>query len=136
MKIKNLSIIIFVLAATVLLSEAGDTTLRSLWASPAYSVKSFPDLWRPKKFPPPVRDVEVFKKFDIKSNGISITNFVSHYGIPDRYLISNRKNGQNFLIYDLPSGYNVALYVHEPPYDTFKAIVIIDSAGDLVRLIK
>ena len=136
MKMKNLSIIIFILAATVLFSEAGDTTLRSLWASPSYSVKPVPDLWRPKKFPSTVRDVEAFKNFDLKSNGISITNFVSHYGIPDRYLINHRKDGQNFLIYDLPSGYNVALYVHKPPYDTFAAIVIIDSAGDLVRLIK
>ena len=122
--------------ASVPLVEGADTTLRSLWASPDYSAKPFPGAWRPKKFPSTARDVLAFKKFDLKSTGVSISNFVARYGIPDRYLVSQQSNGQHFLIYDLPSGHSVALYVHKPPYNTFAAIVIIDSAGNLVRLIK
>jgi hypothetical protein len=129
--------LIFLLLGTpVLLAEAGDTTLLSLWASRDYQVEPFPDVWRPETIPPTVREVALFKGFDLKQAGSTITSFVARYGIPDRYSVTQKSDGQNFLIYDLPSGHSVGLYVRKPPYKTFSAVVIIDSGGNLVLLIK
>lgn len=129
-------LIVLFLLTNVLLVAAGETTLRSLWASPNYCAKPYPEKWRPEQFPSTVREIVVFKIFDLKSTGVSITNFVARFGVPDRYLVAKQNNGQNFLVYDFPTGHSVGLYVHAPPNNQFSAIVIIDSAGNLVRLVK
>jgi hypothetical protein len=128
--------IVLVLMVNVHFVDAGETTLRSIWTSPNYCAKPFPDEWRPKLCPSTVREMVAFMDFDLKSAGVSIPNFVACFGSPDRYLVARQNNGQNFLIYDFPTGQSLALYVHEPPDNKFSAIVIVDSAGNLVRLIK
>jgi hypothetical protein len=55
---------------------------------------------------------------------------------PSRYLTTKRTGGQDFLIYDLPSGHAVALHVPKPAADAFAVCVIVTSDGSLVRLIK
>jgi hypothetical protein len=122
------------LSAAVLIAGTGDTTLRPLWASRAYNAKPLPAAWHSKTVARTERDVAAFQAFSSRS--LSITNFLATYGLPDRYLVTARRGGQDFLIYDLPSGHSVALYVPKPPAKLFAAIVIIDVRGDLVRLIK
>jgi hypothetical protein len=128
--------IVFCLLLSVapLLVAAEKDTLRRVWASPAYEKKQFPEAWRPAIVPPTEGVVAAFKAYELKS--LSIRAFVARYGMPDRYLVTQKKEGQDFLIYDLPSGHCVAIYVPKPPHESFSAIVIIDSAGDIVRLIK
>jgi hypothetical protein len=67
---------------------------------------------------------------------MSIRAVVDRFGTPDRYLVSRRGDESDFLIYDLPSGHAVALYVLRPPEDHFAAAVIIDANGKDLRLVK
>jgi hypothetical protein len=125
-----------VFCVTAALADSDKTTLRKMWASSHYTTNSFPAAWRPTKFPATASDVRSFESFSLHAESLSITNFIAKYGLPSRYLTTKRADGQDFLIYDLPSGHAVALYVPKPPGDTFAACVIITSDGSLVRLIK
>jgi hypothetical protein len=136
MRTKVSTFIVFFLTAGVILAQAADTALRSAWASRAYTVKPLPELWRPKRIPSGQPDVASFLKFDLMTGSLSIKDFVERYGLPDRYLVTHRRERQDFLIYDLPSGHAVALYVPKPPDKIFFAVVIIDRRGNFVRLTK
>jgi len=123
------------LCATVAVAESDKTSLWKLWRSSHYSSKTIPEAWRPTKIPATSSDLNSFESLSAQEN-LSIPKFIARYGLPHRYLITERKDGQDFLIYDLPSGHAVALYVSKPPVVTFSACVIITSDGSLVRLIK
>ena len=112
------------------------TSLRKRWSSPDYTTNSLPAVWRPNNIPATASDVSEFERFTLKTESLSIPKFIGRYGLPSRYLVTQRKKGQDFLIYDLPSGHAVALYVPKLPADTFAACVIITSDGGLVKLIK
>ncbi len=112
------------------------TTLRKMWTSPDYATNTVPTVWRPSKIPAAASDVAAFERFSLTTNSISISKFMARYGLPNRYLTTGRDGGQDFLIYDLPSGHAVALYVPKPPADTFAACVIITADGSLVKLVK
>jgi hypothetical protein len=122
-------------AAPVLAAKEKDY-YHPLWASRAYVPKPFPAEWRPQNPPQTETDLAAFEKYDLRVDPFSIRAFVARYGIPQRYLVSTGGSKQNFLIYDLPSGHSVALYVYKPPADTIEAAIIIDSHGKLLRLIK
>lgn len=116
-------------------ADEGKTALRKLWLSPDYTTNSVPTIWCPQRVPTPVTNVAEFERFPA-SESFSIPKFIARYGLPSRYLKTERNHGQDFLIYDLPSGHAVALYVPKPPIETFAAAVIITSDGSLVKLIK
>ena len=120
---------------TAAFAGSDKTTLRKMWASSQYTTNSIPTAWRPAKIPATTSDVRAFESFS-HTEGLSITNFIAKYGLPHRYLTTKQADGQDFLIYDLPSGHAVALYVYNPTNDHFGACVIITSDGSLVRLIK
>jgi|SRR5438046_8215132 len=128
--------ILVVLTAGVVSADSGETGLRALWASRAYLAKPLPESWRPEKVPPSERDVSAFQRFNFKLDSLSIPKFLARYGLPNRYLVTQRQGKNDFLIYDLPSGHAVALYVNKPPRDEFSALVIIDSRGRQVTLLK
>ena len=129
---------ILFLCVTAALADSDKTTLRKIWASDRYTTNSIPAAWRPAKLPVTATDVRVFEGFSLQAEGLSITNFIAKYGLPQRYLTTKRKHDGDwdYLIYDLPSGHSVALYVPKPPGWTFGACVIITSDDSLVRLIK
>jgi hypothetical protein len=114
---------------------AADTTLRKMWASGAYKSASVPKEWRPSTIPSSERMLAAFERYSDR-DGFSIISFLSRFGMPSRYLVALRKEDQDFLIYDLASGHAVALYVSKLPSQSFAAIAIIDSTGNLVKLIK
>jgi hypothetical protein len=107
-----------------------------LWASRAYTAKPFPSEWRPPTPRPTETDLTAFQKFDLRVDPLSVRAFVARFGIPQRYLVARRSTQQDMLIYNLPSGHSVALYVYKPPIDIFGAAIIVDSEGRLLRLIK
>src|SRR5262245_5255281 len=114
---------------TAVLADSDKTTLRKMWASSQYTTNSFPVAWRPAKMPATASDVRVFERFSVPTDSMSVSNFVARFGLPSRYLTTKRADGQDFLIYDLPSGHAVALYVYNPTNDHFGACVIITSDG-------
>jgi hypothetical protein len=128
--------IILLFCATAVFADSEKTTLRKMWASRHYTTNSVPTAWRPAKIPATASDVSAFERFSLQTDSISISEFIARYGLPSRYLTTKKDEGQDFLIYDLPSGHAVALYVPKPPAGTFAACVIITSDGSLVRLIK
>jgi hypothetical protein len=128
------AILFFCVAAV--LADSDKTTLRKAWASSRYTTNSLPAAWRLTRFPATASDVRSFDSFSLQAEGLSITNFIAKYGLPSRYLTTKREGQHDFLIYDLPSGHAVALYVSKPPTDIFSACVIVTSDGALVRLLK
>ena len=129
-------IIAILLLYTAIAHANGEkTTLRALWLSRHYTTNAVPAGWQPEKIPTMVTNVAEFEHFST-TESFSISKFIARYGLPSRYLTTGRAQGQDFLVYDLPSGYAVALYVPKPPDGTFAAAAIITSDGTLVRLIK
>ena len=128
-------IAILLLGIAVARADDGKTTLRKAWQSRDYTTNALPTVWLPSSIPASITNVAEFQQFST-SESFSIPKFIGRYGLPSRYLRTERDQGQDFLIYDLPSGHAIALYVHKPPLDTFTAAVIITSDGSLVRLIK
>lgn len=112
---------------------AADKTTK-LWASPHDTTNSFPSVWRPITVPPTVSDVRQFEQFSWRTDGLSISNFVARYGLPSRYLTTQRTQQWDFAIYDIPSGHTVAPYVPKPPARGFGACVIIKPDGELTSL--
>jgi hypothetical protein len=129
------------------------TGLRQLWALSSYTTNSLPQVWQPAKVPPTTREVSEFLQWTPGTEDLSIPKFIGRYGLPNRYLTGqwvkgqvrkigpdgpafdmtdSLQQGQDFLIYDLPSGHAVALYVAKPPGDKFVTAIIIDSRGDLL----
>jgi hypothetical protein len=136
MKNKWQVIVVFILLTAVAIADSGKTSLRFKWASQEYSMKPLPEVWHPASIPSMEQRVEEFLKFSLQEGTLSIPRFIARYGLPTRYIVTGERGGQDFMIYDLPSGHAVALYVNKPPYDIFSAAVIIDSGGTLLRLIK
>ena len=136
-RMSTLRILAFLfLCVTPALADSEKTTLRKIWASSRYTTNSIPAAWRPAKIPATASDVSVFESFSLRTEGLSITNFIAKYGLPSRYMTSKRDDDWDYLIYDLPSGHAVALYVPKPPAKTFGACILITSDDSLVRLIK
>ena len=117
MRVRPVTLALLWLQAASLIALAADTTLRELWRSGGYKSKAVPELWRPKNIPPTVRDITAF--VGLKLQCVYITNFIAAYGLPDRYLAAKKQKGQDFLLYDLPSGHTAALYVPKPPAEVF-----------------
>ncbi len=128
--------ILFLLCVTMAIANPDQTALRKLWASPHYTTNSIPAAWLPAKVPVTVSDVSAFEGFSLRTDGPSIQKFIARHGVPTRYLATKQKGHANFLIYDLPSGHAVALYVSQPPTDSFAACVIVTADGSLMKLIK
>ena len=126
--------IIFLSVTAVIAAEK--TTLRKAWASRSYTTNSVPAPWRPAGIPLTATNVTAFEGFSLQTGSLSIQKFITRFGLPSRYLTTSKPGGQDFLIYDLPSGHAVALYAPKLPAEEFAACVIITSDGSLVRLIK
>jgi hypothetical protein len=126
--------VMFLSVTAVIAAEK--TTLRKTWASRSYTTNTIPAPWRPANTPPTVTDVGAFESFSLRTETLSIQKFIARFGLPSRYLATSKPGAQDFLIYDLPSGHAVALYVPKPPAGSFAALAIIASDGSLVRLIK
>jgi hypothetical protein len=127
---------LLVLCAIAAAAGSDKSTLRKIWAAPHYTTNSVPTNWLPAKIPAAASDFRAFEEFSLGTEGLSIRKFIARYGLPSRYLTTKREREPDFLIYDLPSGHAVALYVPKPPADFFLACVIIAADGSLVRLIK
>ena len=127
---------ILLLCAIAAVADSGKITLRKMWSSSHYTTNSMPTVWRPASIPATASEVSAFERFSLRTESLSISRFIGRYGLPSRYLATQKTGGQDFLIYDLPSGHAVALYVPKPPADTFAACVIITRDGSLVKLIK
>jgi hypothetical protein len=126
--------IMFLSVTAVIAAEK--TTLRKAWASRSYTTNAIPAIWRPASIPPAATDLGAFESFSLRRETLSIQKFIARFGMPSRYLATWKPGEQDFLIYNLPSGHAVALYVPKSPADSFAACVIITSDGSLVRLIK
>jgi hypothetical protein len=136
----NPRILIFLfllLAIMVLPAEAEKTALRSYWSAKHFVSRPIPEAWQAKAEQPTEQKLSEYMKFDLKS-GFSVSKIVARYGTPTRYLAAKNpeKDRDNFLIYDLPSGHSVALYVHDPPDDRCGPLVIIDAEGNDLLLVK
>jgi len=126
----------FFLTAVAPILTANEKDYHSRWLSRhGYVQKPFPLEWRPAHPPKTETDVVAFEKYDLRTESFIIPDFVARYGIPQRYLVSPREKQQS-LIYDLPSGHSVELFVHQPPEIIILAAAILDSRGKLVFLIK
>jgi hypothetical protein len=129
--------VIAILPLSIIAAIAAErTTLRMTWASRSYTTNAIPAAWLSANIPPIATDVSAFESFSLKTDSLSIQKFITRFGAPTRYLTTSKPGGQDFLIYDLPSGHTAALYVPKPPAESFAACVIITSDGSLVRLIK
>lgn len=128
---------IFFMCLTSAHAGSGETSLRHIWKSTRFTnTASIPAEWLPSAIPERVSDVVVFERFALRMDGFSIPGFIGRYGLPNRYLTATSGKTWDYLIYDLPSGHSIALYVPKPPGKTFGACVIITSDGSLVKLIK
>ena len=126
----------FLLCVAAVGANSDKTALRKAWASGYYATNSIPAAWRPAHIPATETNVTAYEHFSLRHESLLITNFIARYGLPNRYLTTQKTGRENFLVYDLPSGHAVALYVTKPPDDRFGACVIITSDGSLVSLIK
>ncbi len=128
------------------------TGLRQLWALECYTTSPLPQVWVPLKTAPTTREIAEFLHFNLQKDGAAIPAFIARYGLPDRYLTWRWDKGQilsagsnsapfppddslqgpDFLVYDLPSGHAVVLYVPKPPATNFCTSIIIDSKGNLL----
>lgn len=126
--------------------------LRELWRLSNYRTNALPNIWIPEKTPPRTLNLHEYEKFSVTEAGFSIRNFIARFGLPSRYLAGQWNKGQidrieghvpvrddsgllqgpDFLIYDLPSGHSVAVYVPKPPATNFTTASIVDSKGDLL----
>jgi hypothetical protein len=106
------------------------------WSGRDYSEHPIPDVWRGDGSIERQKDVTSYQAFTLRDSPISIRAFIARFGPPSRYMVSKRSDHSRFLVYDLPSGHMVGLYVGEPPADWFGAVVIFDSRAELVKLIK
>jgi hypothetical protein len=131
-----LRVIAILLLSVTAAIAAEKTTLRKTWASRSYATNAIPAAWRPANIPPTLTDVGTFEDLSLRTESLSIQKFITRFGLPNRYLATSKPSGQDFLIYDLPSGHAVALYAAKPPAEEFAACAIITSDGSLVRLIK
>jgi len=125
---------VLVLLVAVASAESGHTTLRKLWASHDYSPMPIPEAWRSSTLPATERDLDGFLHFHPRR--FSVSEFIQRFGVPDRYFVAADRHQWNFLIYDLPTGTTVGLYVSKPPSDLLGAAVILDAQGKLIRLFK
>jgi hypothetical protein len=103
-----------------------------MWRSPKYAKDSIPAVWLPAKIPPAVTNLAAFERTP-KSLRFRIKKFIGRYGMPSRYLRSTKDDDWNFLIYDLPSGHSVALYVGKPPNDWIEVISVLTPDGSLLE---
>lgn len=126
------------------------TGLRELWASEYYATNTLPATWTPRNRPPTTRDVGAFLQFNLQRDGSFIPSFIERFGLPTRYLTARASaegitlgidgplfppvpsQGQDFLVYDLPTGQSVALYVPKWPASEFTTAAIIDFTGNLL----
>jgi hypothetical protein len=128
------------------------TGLRQLWALGCYATNSLPQVWLPPKTPRTTPEIGEFLHFNLQKDSASIPAFIERYGLPDRYLTGSwakrqvlalgsnsapflpddSLRGPDFLIYDLPSGHAVVLYVPKPPAVAFITSIIIDAKGNLL----
>jgi hypothetical protein len=113
-----------------------DASLFRLLKSRHFRSVAVPEQWQPAVMPQTEKRVEPFLAFNLGAEGISIPQFIGHFGKPTRYLVSDTTKLPNYILYDLPSGHLVALQVHSPPSNTFAAIVVMDATGHWVSLIK
>jgi hypothetical protein len=137
-RICNLTFAVLLGSATLLAADRDEPNMRQYWASKRYRTNAFPDSWRPEKFPQPPADFEVLNKREAYLEVIvPIPKFIARFGLPNRYLTARKQEGySDFLIYDLPSGTSIALYVTRPPASGIGAAIIVDRAGKVMRLIK
>jgi hypothetical protein len=123
-------VVVLVLLLAASTAWATQDTLRKYWRR--FSRAPIPAEWQ-SSAPPRDRDVASFEKFAFPRS--SIRAVIDRFGTPDRYLVSRRENF-DFLIYDLPSGHSVVMYVTHHRLDQWVAAVIIDSHGKLIYLDK
>ena len=133
---KRLLALLFLSTTLVCSATGADTSLRKLWASSQYTSQALPAAWQVASPPAMEKDLTRYQQFEWRKDGSSIQSFINRFGIPSRYLGSRREKESDFLIYDLPSGHAVALYVPKPPATQFSACVIIAADGTLVELFK
>lgn len=114
---------------------AADTSLRASWVSKSYKASTIPQDWLPSVIPPFQQSVGAFEKLGARDVG-TIDKIIGAFGLPTRYLISDDKALQDFLIYDLSDGHCVGFYVPKPPGKHIMAGVILDPKGNLLKLIK
>ena len=128
--------ILTLLLVSVIFSSTSlaQTTLRKLWRSDRFSSAPVPAQWQASTERSRDRELAAFQRFAFPR--MSIRAVVDRFGTPDRYLVSQKHDDLNFLIYDLPSGHALALYVSRSPQDHFAAAVLIDSHGEALRLVK
>jgi len=132
----NRSILAYLIASMLaVIVRAGEqqTELRALWRSSLYSSKAVPTAWLPASVPPTERDKHAFQQ---SKQRFTTTTLIARFGLPDRYLVSQMPDKNDFLIYDLPSGVSVAVYVSEPPAQSISAIAVINAKGEMISLIK
>jgi hypothetical protein len=143
---------VFVASIDYRIDDPKSTGLRELWALPNYRTNSLPPVWRPEQPPPRPMELSAFLGFTPETHDFSISGFIGRHGLPSRYLTAHWNVGQvfaitqgipvadethspqgpDFLIYDLPSGHSVVLYVSQPDADDFTTAVIIDPKGNLL----
>jgi hypothetical protein len=146
------NVAIFVPAIRSRIDGPTNSGLRELWSLSNYRTNPLPSSWIPEKTPPQTLDAHEFEKFNPTHGGFAIRDFIGRFGLPNRYLTGQWKKGElsrlaeheptrddthllqgpDFLIYDLPSGHAVVLYVPKPLATNFTTAIIIDSKGDLL----
>lgn len=104
--------------------------------------QEIPNLWLPPSIPAKGNEMAVFLSLDdseeFRTNGNLVSHMIALCGLPSTYMVAKSKkaNPWNYLVYDLPSGETVVLYVSGPSVKYFGAAAAFDSMGKLLRMIK
>jgi hypothetical protein len=133
---RPLSLLCFIAALITVDVYAREPHNRLPWSASYYHEQPIPDIWRGDGTIERQTDVAAYQAFTFRDSPPSVKAFIARFGPPSRFLVSKRPDHTRFLVYDLPSGHSVGLYVSEPPDDAFGAAVIFDRRGELIALIK
>jgi hypothetical protein len=110
------------------------TTYKQAWKSDAYVEQQFPSVWRPADVRSTERDFAAYRRY--RPTAISIRDVVTHFGLPDRFLVSPSRPGVRWLIYDFPDGSAVGFYLPVNGTEDWGTGVVLDSAGRLLEIIR
>lgn len=108
----------------------------------AFKPQEIPEFWIPASFPQEGNAMKAFlalnESKEFRPDGHLVSRLIQLCGKPSTYMVakSPKKGTWNYLVYDLPSGETIIVYVSEPPAKSFGAAAAYDSKGKLLRLIK
>jgi len=107
-----------------------------------FNREEIPKAWIPDSIPAKGNEMKAFldlnESKEFQAKGLLISHLIELCGMPSTYMVTRNSKADisNYLVYDLPSGEIIVLYVSAPSVKYFGAAAAYDSKGKLLRLIK